>query len=265
MKIFGMVFDYDLKIMQNSGRHWAPGAYKNKDYIFEYSAASFASFMHHNPHICLTIYTDDTELFLQKLHKYNVKINNLNLVNLTEKIHEWNSHSYAFWPLIKIFDYNLPLDNELVIKLDNDLTCKKPIDDMLNHKGAFVWKYERQVSRGRPYWGEIHATQKAFGTSDFPLFNTGVWGLTKEYFELAKQQIPTLTEMLVSVDISNVCYFPDNPEFKTKIYTCSDQVANNYFLHKNNVSALETHQWFDHHCYVQSKQSVLDSVSHLIK
>ena len=46
MKIVSLVFNYDLEKQRDSGRLWGKQGYRNKDYIFEYSAASISTFLH---------------------------------------------------------------------------------------------------------------------------------------------------------------------------------------------------------------------------
>lgn len=247
MKIFSLVFDYNIAKMQQTGRPWANVAYKNKDFIFEYSAASIATFLHHNPHLKYDILTDDVNLLEEKISKYKVSIKNLNIQDESTLIQGWTNHWYCFWPLISVFNYHLDGD-DLVLKLDNDLTCLKPIDDLLSHKGAIVWKYERICSQGKERWGERLAARKAFSTEEFKIWNTGTWGLSKEFHEIAKE-IPSLCEQLIEVDISSVSSFPESPGVVSKTFNTSDQVSNCYFLHKHKIPILESYPWFEHHCY----------------
>lgn len=246
-KIFSLVFDYNIIKMQQTGRPWANVAYKNKDFIFEYSAASIATFLHHNPHLQYDVMTDDVNLLDEKLSLYKVDKRNLYIQDANDLIKEWTSHWYCFWPLIQVFNHQINLGNN-VLKLDNDLTCLGPIDDLLKHEGAIVWKYERVCSQGKDRWGEKLAAKVALGTDNFKIWNTGTWGLTKKFHELAKE-IPKLCEMLISVDISSVSAFPESPGVFSKTYNTSDQVSNCYFLHKHEIPILESARWFEHHCY----------------
>ena len=49
MKFISLVFDYDFGKQKSSGRIWAEKAYKSNDFVFEYTAASIATFCHKNP------------------------------------------------------------------------------------------------------------------------------------------------------------------------------------------------------------------------
>lgn len=251
--------------MQQTGRPWANIAYKNKDFIFEYSAASIATFLHHNPHLQYDIMTDDVNLLDEKISKYNIDKRNLKIEDSTNLINEWISHWYCFWPLIKVFDYYVDQKEKNILKLDNDLTCLKPIDDMLKHDGAIVWKKERLCSAGKDYWGEKLAANKAFGTDNFYIYNTGTWGLSSKWISTAKS-IPEYCERLISVDISSVSRFPESPGLSSKVFNTSDQVSNCYFLHKNEVPILESFQWFDHHCYSHdAKNNCIERAKFLLR
>jgi hypothetical protein len=261
--IYSLCFDYNLNTVTNSGRHWAKDVYKDRDYIFSYTAASIATILHHNPKLHYRIYTDDCDLILSKVKQYNVSVDYLDVFDLTKEIREWQCHSYSFWPLAKIVEMNNN-GKGLSLKLDNDLTCLKPIDDLLKHNGAIAWKYERMCSAGREYWGERKAARVGLGTDEFPIFNTGVLGLSPEYHEYASE-IVDYCQKLISVDISDVSYFPDAPGKKTSVWNASEQTAVNYFFHKRQIPILESHPWFKHWCYEKTKQGVLDSASYLLK
>lgn len=263
MKIYSLVFDYDVAKMQKTGRPWAEKAYKNKSFIFEYTAASIATFLHHNPHLGYEILTDDVDLLSEKIDQYSVKTSNLKLTDARDLISDWTSHWYCFWPLIKSFDHFLSSNG--VLKLDNDLTCLKPIDDLLKHEGAIVWRRERLCSNGRDYWGEKYAAQRALGTDNFYIYNTGVWGLSGDNANEAKI-IPSICERLISVDISEINRFPESPGVRSKVFNTSDQVSNCYFLHEKKFPILEAEPWFEHHCYGHDiKKNCIERASYLRK
>lgn len=261
--MYSLCFDYNLNTVTNSGRHWAKDVYKDRDYIFSYTAASIATVLHHNPKRLYRIYTDDCKLILNKLSKYDVSLDYLDIYDLTGEIHKWQKHSYSFWPLVKIVQMNHD-KKHLSLKLDNDLTCLKPIDDLVQHKGAIAWKFERKCSNGREYWGERKAARVGLGTEDFSIYNTGVLGLSSEYQEHA-DEIIEYCEKLILVDISDVSYFPDAPGKKANVWNASEQTAVNYYFHKYNIPILEAHPWFKHHCYEKTKQGVLDEAAYLLR
>lgn len=265
MKIYSLIFDYNLVKMKETGRPWAETAYKNSDFIFTYSAASVATFLHHNQHLKYEVLTDNVELLAEKINAYKVNTSNLVILDAKSLIRQWTSHWYCFWPLIASFDYQLQNSSEGVLKLDNDLTCMSPIDDLLRHDGAVVWKKERNCKDGRDYWGEKYAAVNAFGTNDFYIYNTGTWGISRRYVEAART-IPSLCEKITSIDVSSVVRFPESPGVRTKVFNTSDQVSNCYFLKVNEVPILESKKWFQHHCYGHNaKQECVEKAAFLLK
>ena len=261
-KIYSLVFDYNIEKMKQTGRPWAGKAYRDRDFIFEYSAASIATFLDKNPHLKYEILTDDVDLLAQKIGKYRVKTSNLSLLDASELISQWTSHWYCFWPLIQSFDY-LASSGKSVLKLDNDLTCLKPIDDLLKFDGAIVWKKERSCSDGKDYWGEKFAASRAFETNKFLIYNTGTWGLTSNWIQSARE-IPSLCEKMISVDISSVSKFPESPGLISSVFNTSDQTSNCFFLEKFKVPVVESFPWFDHHCYGhESKKDCIERAEYL--
>lgn len=264
MKIFSLIFDYDLEKMKNSGRPWANHAYKDKDFVFKYSAASIATFLEKNPHLVYEVLTDDVDLLSKNIDLYKVSTSNLKIIDAKNLIDTWSSHWYCFWPLLQSFDH-FSRFGERVLKLDNDLTCLKPIDDLLKHEGAIVWKKERLCSSGRDYWGEKFASQRALGTDNFIIYNTGTWGISEKYLH-SVPEILQICEKMISVDISPVSRFPESPGVVARVYSTSDQVSNCFFLHKNNIPIKESYEWFDHHCYSHdAKKNTIERANHLLK
>jgi hypothetical protein len=254
MKTVSLVFEYDIEKQKRSGRVWAEAGYKTKDFVFEYSAASFASFLYHNPDRVHIVDTDDVDLLYGKIKKYNVNHDRLDIRDSTELIREWSKDEYCFWPLLRHLDYHASNSNESIVKLDNDLTCLKQTDELENFKGALAWKFERNVSSGRDYWGEKFACQNALGTDNFLEYNTGVLGISAENLHITKDMIMTC-QKLIDVDISSVVKFPESPGLKVKTYSTSDQTATNWAFHKNNLKVTETYDYFHHHCYGHDAKS----------
>ena len=56
MKCIALTYNYDLNKLSSIGRHWAKDVYGGKNFIFEYSAASYATFIDKNPKRILDIY-----------------------------------------------------------------------------------------------------------------------------------------------------------------------------------------------------------------
>lgn len=262
-KVYSLVFDYELGKVASSGRHWAESVYKGKDHVFSYTAASVATFLHRNLGMPYAVYTDDRELFADKIDRYDVPTSDLDIIDLSEEIGSWRSHWYSFWPLVQVVQKHLTGEG-FAMKLDNDLTCLKPIGKLLEHDGAVVWKRERQCSNGREYWGERKACREGLGTDDFPIHNTGVFGLSPRWHAKARDVVG-YCESLINVDISDVSRFPEKPGEVAKTWNASEQSAINYFLHKEEVPVLESHEYVEHHCYTHSKQGVLDGAKYLLR
>ena len=70
MKFIALNYNYDLNKMSQIGRKWAFDVYKNKEFISDYSSASYASFIDKNRKSILHLYTDDVEGMKEKMNKY---------------------------------------------------------------------------------------------------------------------------------------------------------------------------------------------------
>jgi hypothetical protein len=263
MKFVSLIFDYNLTKMINSGRLWSVEAYKNKDYIFEYSAASIATILDKNHDIKYEVWTDDVNLLSEKLSFYNVQTKNLDILEKTKEISEWTKHTFCFWPLIKFYE-NFALNNEHIIKLDNDLTCLKNCDELSSWEHAVVWKFERKCNNGRDYWGEKYCASKAFGTDKFDIYNTGIFSIGKNNLS-SVSEIAQLCEKMINVDASHIIRFPENTKAKAKYWSCSDQTSNCYFIHTKNIPIKQTNDFFEHHCYVKTKQECIERAKYLLK
>lgn len=250
--------------MITSGRIWGQQGYKNNNYIFEYSAASVATFLHHNPSIEYIIYTDNVSLFKEQIYNYDVKTSHLNVCDITKELFTWKKHDYCFQPAIECYQYALDKNqDDFIIKLDNDLTCLMPLDDRITaHTGAIVWKYERLCAKGRRYWGESVAAQRAFGTDNFDIHNIGVFSLSDDYRFLSVK-LPSLCQKLTDTDVGDVLA----PEIAqhTRIWSCSEQTAYCYLLKQMAVPILQAYPWFDHHCYTNGKQECIERARGLLK
>jgi len=264
MKIISLVFEYDLSKVAESGRAWGYQGYKNKDFIFEYSAASYATFAHHNPKLEYIIDTDDPDFLWKKMKQYNVSTSNINIVGSSEEIEEWKQHPYCFWPLAMHRKKYVSF-GETIIKLDNDLTCLKPIDNLLGFEECLAWQYERNVNEGKERWGERYVCREALGTDDFPEYNLGVLGINKNHLHVIDECID-YADKLISVDASDVIAYNEAPGRKFKMWIVSEQTAMNYAMWKNGLNVQETNDYFVHHCYgFDVKQNVIKSAQFLLK
>ncbi|MAH42690.1 hypothetical protein CL614_03105 [archaeon] len=265
MKAISLVFEYDFDKQVTSGRTWGKTGYKTKDFIFEYSAASFATFAHHNPGFCHEVLTDDKQLLELKMSKYDVDWSGMSIIEKREMILGWKKHRYCFYPAmmhLKMYED----EKDQLIKLDNDLECLKPLGDLLDSKDILFWKHERNVNKGREYWGEREASRRAFGTDDYMLYNMGVTGFPMgDKKDLISEMIDAGLRMS-EVDISHVVHFPERPDLKVSIWSCSEQTGYCYVIHKRNMSVKTVENYIHHHCYgFDSKKECIKAASHLLK
>ncbi len=75
MKVIALTYNYDLPKLIDIGRKWAPDVYGNKEFIFDYSAASYATFLDKHRNQTIHLYTDDIELLKHKMEQYDVPQN----------------------------------------------------------------------------------------------------------------------------------------------------------------------------------------------
>lgn len=268
MRIVSLVFSYDFDRMKSSGRVWSHTGYRGKDYIQTYSAASIATFLHHNPEKEYIVNTDDVEGLMTYIEKYDVSTKNLKLVDWSDRLREWKEHEYCFFPaMMHSLEHALECkkNGEGFLKLDNDLTCKKNIDVLIDgYKGAILWKKERNVSEGRYYWSERYVCEQTVGTDNFFGYNIGVLGFSNEYIDCVKESFDVGLQMS-RVDVSNVIHFPEDPGYKSKIFACCEQTGYSWILHKRNIPIVTSEEYFDHHCYAKTKQGCIDAAEFLKK
>ena len=67
MKVIALNYSYDLKKLSDIGRVWANDVYVDKNFISEYSSASYATFVDKNPNLVLNLYTDNFFLLTQSI------------------------------------------------------------------------------------------------------------------------------------------------------------------------------------------------------
>ena len=265
MKAISLVFDYDFNRQTESGRTWGKIGYKTKDFIFEYSAASFATFAYHNPGLHHEILTDDVGLLEKKLDQYDIERTGIIIKDGKDQILKWKKHRYCFYPAmmhLKLYEN----EKEQLIKLDNDLECLKPLGELVGSSDILFWKHERNVSEGREYWGERKASRKAFGTENYQLYNMGVTGFPEgEKKSLINEMIDAGLKMS-EIDISDTVYFPERPELKVKIWSCSEQTGYCYVVHRRSMLVRTVEDHIDHHCYgFDSKKDCIDAAKYLLR
>ena len=129
-----------------------------------------------------------------------------------------------------------------------------------------MWKKERNVSSGREYWGEREAARKSFGTDNFELYNMGVMGFPKGDKSALIQELVSAGLKMSEADISSVVMFPERPDLKVDIWSCSEQTGYCYVLHRNNLKVRTVEDHIDHHCYgFDSKKDCINAAKKFLK
>ena len=240
MKAIALTFDYNISgdcSLDSIGRHWAKDVYKNKAFIFKYSAASYASFIRHNPEITFEIHTDDVSFLLKELSVYDIDISNVLLTDWSDEILLNRQHKYPFESAIQLVN-KYRNSKEYILKLDNDLICKSKLS--IDERAILVWKYERRVKDGRTVWGEKYICDQTIGSTDFDSYNMGVMGLPTEFWRYHDEFLD-LCRQMIEVDISKIT------DVNSKIYHCCEQVAYNWVWQKYSFPITESVGYFDHH------------------
>jgi hypothetical protein len=236
MKFIALNYNYDLKKMSDIGRKWAFDVYKNNDFICDYSAASYATFIDKNPNSVLYLYCDNIENMKLKMNQYNIDQDRVIYIDYNHKLKEYGDDlAYSFTVLNDFINY-AKSDTEYTIKIDNDLIFKSELPEP-DTNSILVWKYERMVKNGDVKWGEIKISKEVVNDLDFNIYNLGVFGFPPNYEYIEAKEI---MDKMISVDISDVT------DVGAKIYHCCEQTANNYVFHKYAYNMIETYQYVDH-------------------
>lgn len=253
MKFIALTYDYNLGKLSEIGRKWAFDVYKNKDFIFKYSAASYATFLDKNPNKLLHIYTDDINLMFEKMSEYNINQEKIKYIDYSENLKKYSNHlKYSFEILHDFIDY-AKSDTDYTVKLDNDLIFHDEIPN-IDLNGILVWKYERRVKDGDIRWGEIKICENTINETDFPIYNIGIFGFPV-FFE--RNDVDELLHRMINVNISDVTDVGSN------IYHCSEQTANNFIFYKYNYKITESYEFVTHH--FDKKENCIKDAEYLKK
>lgn len=254
MKVIALVYDYDLGKLSNIGRKWANNVYKNKDYIFEYSAACFATFVNKNPKQILDIYTDDIDLIKSKLSKYDISWERIIFWDYNERLKKYGDLDYSFRVAFEFIQENQSKE-EYTIKIDNDMIFLGELPQQPNDcKDVMVWKYEHFVDSGNPLWGEKKACKVGLGETNFPVYNMGLMGLPTTF---QSDEGHEAMIKLINVDISDVT------DVGSKIYHVCDQTAWNWIFYKYKYNIIQTYNIVKHHFDI--KGNCIADAEYLIK
>jgi len=180
MKFIALNYSYDLGKMSEIGRKWAYDVYKNNDFISEYSAASYATFLDKNPNHVLHLYTDNVQNMKEKLSKYNIDHDRIIYIDYSENLKQYGeSLKYSFTVLNDFINF-AKSDTEYTIKIDNDLIFTDKIE-LPYLDSVLVWKYERVVKDGDIRWGEIKICNEVLKNTGFKVYNLGIFGLPPSF------------------------------------------------------------------------------------
>jgi hypothetical protein len=236
MKFIALNYNYNLKKLSDIGRKWAFDVYKDNDFINEYSAASYATFIDKNPNSILHLYTDNIEIMKNKIGQYNIDHDRVIYIDYSEELKKYGDDlSYSFSVLNDFINY-AKSETEYTVKIDNDLIFKQELPEP-DSNSILVWKYERIVKNGDVRWGEIKICQEVLNDLNFNIYNLGIFGLPPKYQYIEAKEI---MDKMISVDISDVT------DVGAKIYHCCEQTANNYVFHKYGYNVIEAYDYVDH-------------------
>jgi hypothetical protein len=253
MKIIALTYDYDLGKLADIGRKWANNVYKGKEFIFEYSAASYATFINKNPNKILNIYTDDIQLMQQKMNQYRINQNNIIYHDYTKQLEKYKTNLRYSFDVLTDFIYYAKSIDDFTVKIDNDLIFHDKIPEP-KENDVFVWKYERRVCEGNPKMGEIKVCEKTIGVLTLPIYNLGLLGIPVNYPEMELRRI---CDDMVSVDIKDVS------DLGVNIWHCCEQTANNWIFFKYNYNIVTTSNVVTH--YFDDKSKCILMAKNLLK
>lgn len=251
MKVIALTYAYDMPKLMDIGRKWAPSVYGDKEFIFEYSAASYATFLDKHRDLTLHLYTDDVEFLKSKMEKYNVP-QNIVYVDFSEDINKLSNSKYSF-DMLTHFIYSAKSDKEFTVKIDNDLVFHGSLPTPIENS-VFVWKYERLVKEGDPRMGEIKVVEETIGDTNLPIYNLGVLGIPHDFPE---HELKDICEKMVNVDITSVS------DLGVKIWHCAEQTANNWIFKTKGYNIVQTYNVVDH--LYDNKKACIERAKHLIK
>jgi len=254
MKVIALVYNYDLDKLSDIGRKWAGRIYKGKEYIFAYSAASFATFVYYNPDRILYLYTDDVDAMRQNMALYEINQDAVVYCDYSESLKKYQAGLRYCFDVLTDFIYYAKSLSEFTVKIDNDLLFFGALPEP-EHNDVFVWKYERLVCQGNPKMGEIKVVEDTVGFLDLPIYNLGVLGIPADY---PGEELRKTCADMVSVDISDVCDIPN-----TKIWHCCEQTANNWIFYVHGYNVVQTCNVVRH--YYDNKMKCISGAKFLLK
>ena len=265
MRISSLVFNYDKISAKNTAGRSGIVDTLTCDFIFSYSSASVASFLIHNSNLEFIVNTDNVDLFTTKIKEYDVPLDNLRVVDWSDKINEWKNHHILVFHL-RLNSEEAKINKESFLKLDNDLICKRSVDDIFGSYDCIIWDYigrtNNMISAGRDYWGEKLCAMEVVGTDNFMGYNIGVLGYAYNKLDCVRESFDLGIKM-ANVDVSSATINHGGEERGKKILAWAEQLASNYVVHKHKLNIRLVSEYFDHH--YSNKQLCIDKMSHLRK
>jgi hypothetical protein len=255
MKVIALNYNYDLKKLSEIGRVWAKDVYVNKDYISNYSAASYATFIDKNPHLKLNLYTDDIDDMKVRMSKYNINQDNIIYHDYTNNLKKYQKNLRYSFDVLNDFIHFARSRDEFTVKIDNDLIFTGPLPQINDiNNDVLVWEYERLVLNGNPKMGEVKVSSEVIGDINYPIYNLGLFGLPPTYPE---EYFMEIYEKMVSVDIIDVS------DLNVHTWHCAEQTANNWIFYKQNYNVIQTSGIVKHH--YSNKQQCINDAKYLLK
>ncbi len=255
MKVITLTFAYDISKLFEIGRFWAKDVYIDKDFISDYSAASYATFLHTNPDLQLHLYTDDIDLIREKLNQYNVNLKNVVYHDYSEKLKSYEGKLKYSFDILHDFIIEQRSNSEYTVKIDCDLSFRNKIPMMDNtSKDILVWKYERMLFNGDPRMGEIKSSTLSVGNINYKIFNVGLLGIPPTF------EIDELDDVYRKMSDVNIM---DVSDIKVNSWHCAEQTAKNWIFHKYNYNVIESYNFVNHH--FETKKKCIDDAKYLLK
>jgi len=250
MKVIALNYSYDLKKLSDIGRVWANDVYVGKNFISEYSSASYATFVDKNPNLVLNLYTDDIDDMKNKMSKYNINQNNIIYHDYSENLKKYENNLRYSFDVLNDFIHFARSRDEYTVKIDNDLVFTGQIPKINHiHQDILVWQYERLVLNGDPRMGEVKVSSEVIGEITYPIYNLGLFGIPPSYPE---EYFMEIYEKMVSVDILEVS------DLNVHTWHCAEQTANNWIFYKQKYNVIQTNNIVKHH-YSDKKQCINDA------
>ena len=109
MKFIALNYNYNLDKMSEIGRKWAYDVYKDNEFIMDYSAASYATFIDKNKNCKLHLYTDDIGKMKNKMSIYDIDQSRIIYIDYSENLKKYELDLNYSFTIMLIMDFLLNL------------------------------------------------------------------------------------------------------------------------------------------------------------